>query len=182
MSYIDLSAIGPHHDDYLSAVGRALAVCQHLEDCAHHVMVVWAVTDGIAEGRERDDLRAIARRLRNVGLGGATQRLGDASDFGTKRAQALEEGLKARNWLAHEAATIVEERLNKRDRFAQRVGELRSQVVELCRADAVMATSSYEICEREPAPSLFAGTYADRLADWVLEPVSGSGGSAGSMG
>lgn len=171
MSFIHVESIMRYHECYLSAVGRAIAVCQHLEDCSHYVMTVYAVTDASAEGKSHADLKSIALRLRDARLGRSMGRLENAPEFANERGRALTKGREARNWLAHEAATAIDERHDAPDELIERVRVFRNQVVELCRADAILAKASYEICERKPAPRSYADKYSEKLSMWILAPV-----------
>ncbi|MDP3028482.1 MAG: hypothetical protein Q8O04_03130 [Deltaproteobacteria bacterium] len=171
MSFIHAESIQKCHEAYLSAIGRAIAVCQHLENCAHHVMVVFAVTDAATAGKGDNDLKSIALGLRDETLGRSVRRLASTPEFANERGRALAKGREARNWLAHEAATVVDEQHDAPNEMIERARVLRNQVMELCSADAILATASYEICEREPAPRAYTETYSERLAMWILDPV-----------
>jgi hypothetical protein len=72
MSFFRLSSLSPLHNAYAAAIGRAIAVCQHLEDCANHVSVTYAVTDLIIEGEtDSDRLAEVAQRAGRAQLGGS---------------------------------------------------------------------------------------------------------------
>lgn len=180
MSFIHLDAIQACHEAYLSAIGRALAVCQHFEDCVRHVAAVYAITDEISwddapdttHPHELDRLRAIARRLGAATLGQCLRGLGGSADFGIDRFSLVDRGRAARNWLAHEAASIVDSAHDSFDEFIHQVCALRNHVAALCLADAIVSVASHEICEREPAPRPYADSYAERLQNWILTPLA----------
>ncbi|MFG1690692.1 hypothetical protein ACGF5M_00815 [Gemmatimonadota bacterium] len=171
MSFFEFDHITPLHEAYAASIGRGLVVCQHLESCAHHVMVTWAVTDRITEGEsDREELRKVALGLRNVSLGGGIRRLEEAGDFGDERVQALEIGRQARNWLVHEAGDVIQVGFGP-STFIDRLKEFRADIQALCEADRVLSVSSYVICEREPV-SFDTKRYAARLEAWVLAPLA----------
>lgn len=170
MSFIILDRISVLHEGYAASIGRAVVVCQHLESCAHHAMVVYAITDAIRDGvSDHEKLREIAVRLRNLQLGRNIQMLEASGDF-ARFGDALQIGRSARNWLVHEAADVVEAGYSIQDVLA-RLGDFRAHVSRLCEADRILSIVSYEICEREPAPSSFSSLYAPRLVEWVMSPI-----------
>lgn len=96
--FLDIDELSPLHEAYACALGRALAVCQDIEDCAHHVMLTWAVTDAMTQGTEnRDELRELALRLKDVTLGGSIRRLSAATDFSSVHVEVIDAGREARN-------------------------------------------------------------------------------------
>lgn len=77
MSFIPLTQLTPLHNGYAAAVGRAVVVCQHMEDCAHHVMVTYELTDAMDQGvNDLQEFREIARKLRGASLGRSVQERG----------------------------------------------------------------------------------------------------------
>ena len=152
MAFLIVDGFRPIHEAYIHSLGRGLTVCQHLEDAAHHVMVTWAVTDAIMDGSsDHDALREIAIALRNASLGGSVKRLKGASDFGADRADVIDAGREARNWLVHKSALAVEA-AREESHVLEELPELIRQLHLLCDADKLLSVASYEICEREPAP------------------------------
>lgn len=171
MSFIDLSEIKPIHEAYAASIGRALVVCQHVEDCARHVQVAWAVTDRMIEGEEdRAKLQEIAGRFRKYTLSRRVQYLEGTPDFGEDRIRVIDIGRLARNWLAHETGDVVEMGAGP-EWFIERLKEFRDRTLELCEAAELLARASYEICEGKPASRDSRG-YATRLYGWVVTPVA----------
>ena len=171
MPFLDVRSATTSYENYISAVGRAIAVCQNFEACAHHGMVVWEITQNNNRQLEFDELRSIALALRNVALGGATRRLSDADDFGADHAEVLERGRIARNWLAHESTILIDVKGDIRDDFVSHLREFREHVKYLCDADATLAAASYEIQDRELVRTESQESYARRVEAWVLEPI-----------
>ena len=150
-----------------------MAVCQNLEGCAHHVMVVWEITKEENRVLGVDELRAVATRLKDVPLGRTSRKLRTSVDFGAEGAEVLEQGRIARNWLAHESTLIIDEQGDMRDnKFMPHITEFGKHVRCLCKADSMLAIASYEIQEREPISSGFGELYARRVETWVLDPIS----------
>lgn len=169
MSFLKVGEMTPLHEGFASSVGRTVTICQHLEDCAHHVMVVYAVTDRKKEGmHDSGALREVPLSLRKVSLGGSVHRLCSSSDFESYEA-ALEAGTVARNWLVHEARSVVHI-ASSPSRVLERLRDFNLEMRALCKADWVLATASYEICEREPA-LVERQEYIAALCLWALEPV-----------
>jgi Protein of unknown function (DUF4238) len=169
MSFFPLKNLSPLHEAYAAAIGRAIAVCQHLEDCASHVSVTYAVTDLIMEGEnDSDRLAEVARNAGRARFGGHIKRLASIPDL-TQNRNALEVGREARNWLAHEAADVIHVGYSVAG-LTDRMREFHRRIRELCEADEVLSIASYEICEREPAGYL-ASEYASRLSEWVFAPI-----------
>jgi hypothetical protein len=155
----------------MSAVGRALAVCQHFEASAHHVMFTWEISHIDKSELGPQEFRSIALALMSVTLGGATRKLAHAGDLGATYADVLERGRTARNWFAHDSAPIIDEEGNLPDHFASRLTLFRVHIRYLCQADAVLAGASYGIQEREAAHLEALDSYAQAVEAWVLEPL-----------
>ena len=168
--------MSPLHEGYAAAIGRGLVVCQHIESCAHHAGVVYAVTDALRDGvSDSTDLPGVAIRHRSASLGRTIQRLEASGDF-ERFGNALQTGRNARNWLVHEAADVVGAAYSIQG-VLERVRQFREQVAALCEADRILSVVSYEICEREPAPSTLSGIYAAKLAEWIMDPIINGIGS-----
>lgn len=169
MSFLDVERLTPLHDAYAAAIGRALVVCQHLEDCSQHVMVTYAVTDKMRAG-EHDPrrLKTVALGVSTLGLGASVRRLAQTDDF-REWANALDVGRESRNWLVHEAADVIHAGYRVQW-LVERLREFRARIATLCEADRLLSIASYEICEREPAGS-YAESYASRLQEWIFQPI-----------
>ena len=171
MPFLDVRSATASYEAYTSAVGRAMAVCQNFEACAHHVMVVWEITHSDNRELGFEELRSIALALRNVTLGGATRTLARAGDLGANHAELFERGRAARNWLAHESTLRIDEKGSLRDDFVSHLTQFRLHIRYLCQVDAVLAGASYEIQEREAVRPETLDSYARGLEAWVLEPI-----------
>lgn len=169
--FLDVEGLNPLLEGYAAALGRALVVCQHLEDCAHHVMETWAVTDAMRAGtHDPDELRAIALGLQDLSLGRSVRRLAAAEDFGPDRADVVERGRVARNWIVHGGATVITVHYPM-PLVTEALAEFSRRVDGLCEATALLSMASYIICEREPVPLGARAENARQLRAWIMAPI-----------
>jgi len=173
MSFLRLQDLREFHSAYLNSLGRAMAVCQHFEDCGRHVSAVWAITGDNARGLEWKRLREIALKVSGAPVARCLQQLAGSSDFDPDRFEIVDKAREARNWFAHEAADCICFPENKLSSDLERIRELHSRVAALCAGTAILAIGSYEICEREHAAEPLASTYRHDLQQWVFEPMIG---------
>ena len=172
--WIDLKKLSKVHQAYIASIGRAITVAQHLEATARFVIRVYESTEADKSGKTKDfdELKELMKLLDNVLLGRMVRRFEQYGEFSESDVEILKLGTEARNFMAHKSALIVSEFPDRPDELIQQVKLYKIRVNELCNADNLVSSWSYEIQENEPTPKQFFEEYPLKLSSWILEPIN----------
>lgn len=156
---------------YAHALGRAVVLAQNFENNAKFALGI-AELDRASSQREfasLEDLSDLGGRVMKRWLGEAVRKTRSLKEVPPSQAAVLSRGVKARNYLVHEAAAGLS--YDREANFADRLAEFREMVWDLAAADNLASCWSFEIQEKSAAPSHIQSHYGNRAAQWVLEPV-----------
>ena len=191
-------AIVHHQEDYLAALGRAIALGQNFENNCKFVFGVHDLGEAFAAKKiDMKDWQAYGKKLMNRSLGGALTGREKDRAF-KKQVVVLEAARLARNYLAHEAAgpalyvppmggkhklrdlllKTVDRRKIEDERHEMVVSFLHKKlprfekaVRDLAEGDNIVSKWSYIIQEKDAHMPSIAEHYVDDAVEWVLEPM-----------
>jgi len=173
--WIELAEITELHEVYLAAIGRALAVAQHFEQTCRYVLTVAAIGAAHEGGSidSLDDAKGLVEYLGRCMLGQLVVRFDRLGEVSYEHLTILDNGRAARNYVAHEAASIVSECPESEDRIQARTVTLEGEVHNLVEADALVSEWSYFIQEQASLPEQHRIGYRPALTSWILAPIAG---------
>lgn len=184
-------SINPRAEDALSALGRALHIATRFEDKCKYLLrsanLASAYESSGSPTVDLDDLLAqVPKDLRL--LGRTIEGLGKIGPMSAEDAEILKEAKNARNWIAHESASIVihdlpgpvfREAIEGKTHYdlgalVTRLEETRQQLRLLTRGENLVSRWCFYMEEggKEPAPSDLIERYASMVEHWVFAPVS----------
>jgi hypothetical protein len=170
--WIDFRRISSLHESYLSALGRAIAISQHLEDTLKYVLnLVEIVEEGKKDEDVLDRLDQIHDRVRRRMLGNAIDRLEKIGVFRNSNFETLKSGRDARNYFAHEAGLIVSEVPDRPDEIALRIKTFEDHLTHVIEADNLVSSWSYSIQEKAAPPFGIGASYMKKMFSWVTAPI-----------
>lgn len=171
--WIDLRRVKNIHNRYLAAIGRGLAVAQHLEATLRFVLITVETVEAHQRGElnDWDDWKTIGDRVRKLFMGQLVHRITDPLKVSDNDLRLLDAGREVRNFLAHQAAAVVSEYPDRSDDIAQKVNELQEKLRTLVEADNLVSGWSYEIQKKEPVPIAFSQRYPHEIIKWILDPL-----------
>lgn len=170
--WIDLTKLSQIHEAYLSSLGRALSVAQHLETTARFVLRVYEATENHGRRKSCDEMKQLMNLLGRVLLGKMVQRFEHYGEFSASDIEILKLGTEARNYIAHKSALVVSEYPDRPDELIQQIAHLKERVADLVNADNLVSSWSYEIQEKEPTPKALYDIYPSRIWSWILAPLN----------
>ena len=158
-------------DDDFVLIGKALFLAQKFEMTCKDILAWILAAQRLSEsaGPTLEEFASHSDELRRLFLkpiiklaNAKLQRLMTKANY-----QVLDDGVKGRNWIAHECCeNMIEANLNRRDPALDR-GLLLQHFKNMATADALVSKWSFEFHEREPATMFFKQKYIDGIVDWV---------------
>jgi len=162
-------ASSPILDRYFLGVGRALCIASHFEDKINHIVRVIQITDAIRAGSRHDDIRRVAMNYKRLWLDGAIKATAHADDFvSASHFTTLNDAKESRNYIAHESASLGNLHFVTPEKVLERAHALAPHILTVAKGECLVSQWSFEICEREPAPSSFCTRYPYMILNWTL--------------
>ncbi|MCL7493198.1 hypothetical protein M8I34_17575 [Streptomyces sp. MCA2] len=173
-----LSLLKPREPELLDAlflsVGRALHLANAYEDKCQYVLRV----GNLIAAHQTDPAMTLQEAVASVPtdklLGGtlhslASHTMGRAMDMDT-----LHKARQARNWIAHEGASIGAIWSVDRDHILQHAVTLRTAVTDLALGDNIISQWCHGLAEpHDPPPTDWINGYPDAVDTWVFGHLRG---------
>ncbi|MFJ7902388.1 hypothetical protein ACIQ6V_18160 [Streptomyces sp. NPDC096198] len=168
-----LSLLAPREPELLDAlflaVGRALHLANAYEDKCQYVLRV----GNLITAQEADPAMTLEEAIASVPgdklLGGTLHGLAAHAIGQTMDMDTLHKAREARNWIAHEGASIGNIWSVDSDRIAQHAVRLRAAVTDLALGDNIISQWCHGLSEpHEPRPMDWINSYPDTVDTWVF--------------
>jgi hypothetical protein len=157
-------------DLFLLSVGKALSLAIGFESKCKHAYGAIALVESLENGVGFDAALELIGTLQdkqtlNNAVNHACNYLGSEPEI----IQVLRKARLARNWIAHESASVGCISDANATSILKRYSELRPQVSDLAKGDNIVSAWCYEISEKESAPIGIQNQYVELVLAWVFQ-------------
>ncbi|MEV6994353.1 hypothetical protein AB0N87_35060 [Streptomyces sp. NPDC093228] len=168
-----LSLLAPREPELLDAlflsVGRALHLANAYEDKCQYVLRV----GNLITAHEADPAMTLEEAIASVPddklLGGTLRSMAAHAMGQTMDMETLHKARRARNWIAHEGASIGDIWSVTSDRILQHAVKLRAAVTDLALGDNIISQWCHGLSEpHELPPTNWIDGYPDAVDTWVF--------------
>ncbi|MFE4832194.1 hypothetical protein [Streptomyces sp. NPDC056672] len=173
-----LTLLKPREPELLDAlflsVGRALHLANTYEDKCQYVLRIGNLITAHQGDAAMTFEEAVASVPADKLLGGTLHGLASHAMGRTMDMDTLHKARQARNWIAHEGASIGDIWSVDRDRILQQAVELRTAVTDLTLGDNIISQWCHSLAEpHDPPPTDWINGYPDAVDTWVFGHLRG---------
>jgi hypothetical protein len=158
---------------YFVAVGKALCIATNFEDKCYHVLRMHRITNAIKDGRSEEEVAEISTSFNAPRLYDAIEELAEDDDVSSENVELLHDARGSRNHIAHEAGSMDQVWGVSDDFIFEKLESLIPHVRRVAEGENLVSIWTYEMSEREPAPSHFGGSYTDEVLEWIFGDLTG---------
>jgi hypothetical protein len=165
-------------DLFLLSVGKALSLATGFELKCKHIYGSIALKESLENGIGFDAALELIGTLQdkqtlNTTVNRACNYLGSEPEI----VEVLRKARLARNWIAHESASVGCISDADATSILRRYSDLMPQVSDLAKGDNVVSAWCYEISEKESAPIGIQNKYVELVLAWVFQgaPINSQG-------
>ena len=165
--------IGELEEQYLIAIGKAIAIAQHFEDTCKNVLMLFDCGKALKDN-EDIDLDYIFKHSEEYTekiLGLAIKKFSEIHNIESQKVDLLKKAKDARNYIVHESAVIPFGYPSANSQIVIKSVELKEKVFDLAQGYNIISMWAYSIEEKSPPPFTISSTYPDQVLDWVFEDI-----------
>jgi len=175
--WLDFESVDSIGIGYGNSLGRALALAQSFEKNCKYVLLIANLGDEIEKGNI-SGLKGIAsysERLEEwFTLGRDVSQFKERHNVNAAEVEILRKGVRARNYIAHEAAYPLLMGSKSWEEVRKEVPNYIGQVSSLAQAENLISQWSFEIQEKSTSPNSITTTFPLGVTSWILAPLAES--------
>ncbi len=156
-------------DEFFLAVGKVLYLACEFESKCADLLRFAEVVDSLTRTQDGSASATLAKAVKHRSLGQTIGGMKRPLPFVTEEDIAqLEQARRARNYIAHESTSIGWQWCATAEVIRERLSRLHTKLMALAAGDNLVSRWTYEIDEREPAPSEIQRLYPEWASEWVF--------------
>jgi len=155
-------------DEFLLAVGKCLYLASAFEGKCKQVLRMADIAILYEECENASAAMALANALKDKMLSSTIKDMKAFPNFQVEDIAVLERAKDARNFIAHESASIGPLHDTSAQHIHERLARLRTELEALAAGDNLVSAWVYEIEEKEPAPRGIKAAYPNWVKNWVF--------------
>ncbi len=177
--WIEFDEMIDWHTCFLTSVGRALAIAQHLEEGCRRILRVAEIIEKYESRKALEELHEdvihdLAEAMRKRCLGKVVRELDRLGQITESELAILDRGRVARNYIAHNSAILVLGYPQNQAELRREFETYERNVMDLIEADNEVSAWGYEMQELEKRPHVIFSTYPAKALEWVVAPMKGA--------